>query len=87
MRALHAQVLLLAHRALLLPDWHVRLAGPDDMVGVHSLIGSLPEGKELQDTVLQALGTCLGGRMGCGRGQRQQGRVGEGGGGALSHFY
>lgn len=50
------QVMLLAQRAALIPDWCVRLAVPDDMVGVHALIGGLPEGKQLQDSFLQALG-------------------------------
>jgi hypothetical protein len=52
-------VLLLGHRSGLAVQegaWEVRLAVPDDVVGLHGLIGSLANAVEVQEAFLHALG-------------------------------
>jgi hypothetical protein len=68
----YPEVLLLGHRAGLAVQegaWELRLAVPDDVVGLHSLIGSLANAVEVQEAFLHALGEwariCLLGRCGC----------------------
>ncbi|WIA39160.1 hypothetical protein OEZ86_005287 [Tetradesmus obliquus] len=55
----YPEVLLLGHRAGLAVQegaWEVRLAVPDDVVGLHGLIGSLANAVEVQEAFLHALG-------------------------------
>lgn len=55
----YPEVLLLGHRAGLNVQegsWEVRLAVPDDVVGLHGLIGSLANAVEVQEAFLHALG-------------------------------
>lgn len=55
----YPEVLLLGHRAGLAVQegaWEVRLAVPDDVVGLHGLIGSLASAVEVQEAFLHALG-------------------------------
>lgn len=50
------EVLLTIQRDALLPDWDVRLAAAEDVVGLHALIGNMPNAVEVQEAFLHALG-------------------------------
>ncbi len=52
----YPEVLLMLHHASLLPNWVVRRAAPDDMPGVHTLLGGLPDGETLQQAFISAMG-------------------------------
>eukprot|EP00775_Hariotina_reticulata_P004216 gene4216-4465_t len=55
----YPETLMLLHKGCLQPDahaWDICFATPEDMVGLHGLIGSMSNATEMQETFLHALG-------------------------------